>query len=233
MEKTGEYVYYRATPVGVNKWMAIISMPENVAFADVLEIEQVFVQFSVIVGLAVLFGCLYFLVTLKKKIAEQNASLIRMGSTDQVTKLQNRTAFATALQKLEQERVCDISCVYLDANGLHELNNSKGHKAGDEMLQEIGLELLSAFGRKHVFRIGGDEFIVFVYGETTESVKTKLELIKENLSRKHYYVSVGFAAADGCTGISALIEQAETDMYKAKREFYASRKELDKTRSAR
>lgn len=73
---------------------------------------------------------------------------------------------------------------YLDANGLHELNNHLGHKAGDEMLICIGTSLVELFGCEDVYRIGGDEFIVFCIDTPEEVVNRKVKEFLDKMEEK-------------------------------------------------
>ena len=75
----------------------------------------------------------------------------------------------------------DICCIYVDVNGLHELNNTQGHAAGDKMLQTVASLMRTQFGDRHVYRIGGDEFVVLAqdmeYVQVTTGLKTLVERI--------------------------------------------------------
>ena len=64
------------------------------------------------------------------------------------------------MRKYETDRPDCLTCVYADANGLHELNNSQGHEAGDKMLKSVARALAEEFEDGSVFRIGGDEFCI-------------------------------------------------------------------------
>ena len=45
--------------------------------------------------------------------------------------------YGELLHKSEQRTISPAICVYIDANGLHELNNERGHEAGDLMLRFV------------------------------------------------------------------------------------------------
>ena len=47
--------------------------------------------------------------------------------------------YGELLHKSEQRTISPAICVYIDANGLHELNNERGHEAGDLMLRFLSL----------------------------------------------------------------------------------------------
>ena len=101
--------------------------------------------------------------------------LIReMGTMDALTGVRNRNFYQMELAEHTYEKRNSACCIYLDANGLHELNNHLGHKAGDEMLICIGTSLVELFGCEDVYRIGGDEFIVFCIDTPEEVVNRRV-----------------------------------------------------------
>ena len=115
-----------------------------------------------------------------------------------------------------------LACVYCDVNGLHELNNSQGHEAGDEMLKTVAVTIRNYFGDEHSYRIGGDEFVAFVLDEETEDIKKKTEAVARKLEAKGYYVSVGISIGrpKNLTEMEELVKKAEAEMYAVKKIFY-------------
>ena len=69
--------------------------------------------------------------------------------------------YGELLHKSEQRTISPAICVYIDANGLHELNNERGHEAGDLMLRFVAESLMEQFPKGSLCRVGGDEFVVF------------------------------------------------------------------------
>jgi len=53
----------------------------------------------------------------------------------------------------------------LDLNGFKPVNDTWGHRAGDELLRQLGARLGICFSQHIVARIGGDEFVVLVDGQ--------------------------------------------------------------------
>lgn len=115
----------------------------------------------------------------------------------------------------------DITCFYLDANGLHELNNTRGHQAGDEMLKMIAEELKRLFGASNVYRMGGDEFVAFVVDEDAPEAQKKFEALKRFSSENEDIFSVGYAVQPRSEmNIDRLVESAESEMFRAKAQYY-------------
>ena len=144
----------------------------------------------------------------------------RLNGIDLLTGLRNRNAYEWMLKKYAEQKG-PLSCVYGDINGLHELNNRKGHEAGDEMLRFVGKAMQEAFGESNTFRIGGDEFVALVPEKEPQWVEEQLQQAVERIEKASYHLSVG--CAHGCleeTPVSALVSAAEKSMYEAKRAFY-------------
>lgn len=65
------------------------------------------------------------------------ARLRYVAENDQTTGLRNRNAYEREQNDIPGRCRRTLSCVYMDINGLHELNNAMGHQAGDIMLREV------------------------------------------------------------------------------------------------
>ena len=145
-----------------------------------------------------------------------------MGTVDLLTGLLNRNCYQKNLLAYPNMQFDSLACVYCDVNGLHELNNSQGHEAGDEMLREVALTIRNYFGDAHSYRIGGDEFVAFVLNADMENVAKQSEAIAKKLQAKDYYVSIGISIGSpkNLDQMEELVKKAETEMYEAKRIFY-------------
>ncbi len=61
------------------------------------------------------------------------------------------------VHKRDVEQVCD-------SNNLKQINDTRGHATGDEYIRASARLLCDIFVHSPVFRVGGDEFIVFLRG---------------------------------------------------------------------
>lgn len=154
----------------------------------------------------------------------------RMGTVDAITGLKNRNSYEQSLRNYMVEEDEKICCIYMDANGLHELNNVLGHAAGDAMLRFIGETIIGQFGSENAYRIGGDEFVIFCRDISEEEVRTKINRIEEILKRKDYHISTGTAWYDGMVKLEDMILEAEERMYTAKQKYYEEKGDIDKMR---
>lgn len=124
----------------------------------------------------------------------------------------NRNKYEQDIVQLAEGDADHIAVAYFDANGLHEINNTLGHAAGDAMLQSIVDTLTEQFGSEHVYRIGGDEFVVIVPNGTQEMLQIGIEILGAKLQEQDYTVSAGLAIAACPQELSAALIQAETAM---------------------
>ena len=164
--------------------------------------------------------------TLMMKIRFQSLyreeEILYMSETDLLTGVRNRNAYEEALPRYVESCSESLLCIYADVNGLHELNNTQGHEAGDRMLQFIAREMNKRFNAGNTFRTGGDEFVILQpdcsLREGTESIKA----MEERFAAKGYHVSFGAASQQiEALDIRSLIRQAENEMYRAKRKYYS------------
>ena len=98
-------------------------------------------------------------------------SLRKMGIIDSLTGLLNRNCFERTIENLDKNEYRNVACVYIDANGLHNINNRFGHEAGDNMLKAVAQALQSKFGSDKTYRIGGDEFVAFTFGDSEKQIE--------------------------------------------------------------
>lgn len=152
-----------------------------------------------------------------------NHKLKQIANYDLLTGVKNRNAFEEERATLKDSVTLSLGCIYVDANDLHTLNNTQGHESGDQMLQAVALAMQEQFGRKHCYRIGGDEFVAVLRNRQDSSVENSAQMLEKNLARRGYSVAVGIANARvEELDIDELFKLAEKRMYAAKNEYYRS-----------
>lgn len=140
------------------------------------------------------------------------------------TGLRNRNAYESEAQEYSLRCTKTLSCAYADVNGLHALNNAKGHAEGDRMLQIVGQKLVEAFGQDDAYRVGGDEFIAFVLDKSNEYMCECIKRFTDAVEREGYSVAVGTATQSaGSIDVDVLVKTAEQHMYVAKQEYYSKK----------
>ena len=160
-------------------------------------------------------------------IAMQNKKYLNKteiaATTDSLTGAANRVAYKNDIFIFDKEKPEDFSCVYVDVNELHIRNNKYGHAAGDEMLVYIANSLKEVFFGHSVYRMGGDEFLVFIKNNSLDEVKKSIELLKEQLDLKGYKVAIGVSYRTQNNNCEEMVREAEIRMYEAKAQYYQNK----------
>lgn len=155
----------------------------------------------------------------------------RMGLWDALTGLKNRNSYQNVIKDYaESYDRKKLGCIYIDVNGLHELNNHLGHGAGDKMLIFVGAVLQEIFGSEDSYRIGGDEFLVFCPNMSRGVVEERIQTLKERMKEYDYHLSVGLSWQESLSNVSLLVSEAEQEMYEAKRRYYQEKGDVGKLR---
>ncbi len=151
-----------------------------------------------------------------------------MAHNDALTGLVNRTQFLDLLQALLRgPSPAPLAVVLLDLDGFKQINDTRGHAAGDRCLKRFGERLLSVARRSDtVARLGGDEFALLVRGPVRrnelesllERVQGALQAVAEGDEAPPLKASMGvaIAPADG-HDVDALMQHADIALYAAKR----------------
>ena len=157
--------------------------------------------------------------------------LKEQGEKDALTGLYNRNRYEADLPHIRKIAAKSLACIYIDVNGLHELNNTKGHELGDIMLKAVADQIKKHFGTEYTYRIGGDEFLVFVPDEEQEKLERKCILLSEELQKEYYHISVGLQWQTEVPSLTMLVKAAEKKMYDEKRKYYEFEQNKTKNRS--
>jgi len=151
-------------------------------------------------------------------------------TTDSLTGVLNRVSYKKDIMALDEEKPSMFSCIYIDVNELHIRNNKYGHAAGDEMLIYIANTLKEVFFGHKVYRMGGDEFLVFAKNENQDNIKKNIEIFVEQLKVRGYNVAIGTSYRSRNVNCEELVREAEIRMYEAKARYYQN-KEMNDTSS--
>ncbi len=161
-------------------------------------------------------------VTQRRKLEDE---LRRLSVTDKLTGLFNQSHFFHLLE-VEKERALRLrhalSLLLFDLDGFKRLNDTRGHREGDEVLVRIGRVLFETI-RKEVdsaFRYGGDEFTVLLPGAEREQAVGFAERVRrriEELDLGGVRASMGICPFDPENRALQLVEKADEAMYRSKR----------------
>ncbi len=147
-------------------------------------------------------------------------------TTDSLTGALNRVAYNKDILVFNEEKPEEFCCIYIDVNELHIRNNKYGHAAGDEMLIYIANSLKEVFFGHSIYRMGGDEFLVFTQGVPQETVKENIATFIEELKPKEYNVAIGMSYRTQNTNCDEIVREAEIRMYEAKAQYYQNKERV-------
>ncbi len=164
-----------------------------------------------------------------KKLQEANSKLKFMATKDFLTGINNRGYFFELVKEMFNNELTENQHIYvamLDLDKFKNINDTYGHKTGDEVLKiftktvQISLEDDDIFGR-----IGGEEFALVFKSNNENSVISKLETIRlatENLVVSYdeqdikFTVSIGMVKKEDNISIDILLDEADKKLYEAK-----------------
>lgn len=139
---------------------------------------------------------------------------------DSLTGLLNRNAYDSDVEQLRSADIGAVVCVYADMIGLHEVNNHLGHKQGNRMLCDFADAARAFFGDDRLYRIGGDEFVIISSAHTEAQTRKQLNYMRERLHTQGCEISVGVASSESTSDLPKIVEQAENEMRREKKEYY-------------
>ena len=139
---------------------------------------------------------------------------------DVLTDLYNRNRYERDLKEDLPKHIENLACIYIDVNGLHEINNTEGHDQGDIMLKTVAEEIRNCFATEYLYRTGGDEFIVFLPEKGETKAKLLCGELEKKLSEKGYHISVGIQWERDVLSLADMIKAAEKKMYAEKKRYY-------------
>lgn len=174
-------------------------------------------------GVVRYFGSIERDVTDRRRDIER---LHRLASEDTLTGLANRAALQKYMSALASSSPHDGPQYFLmiDLDGFKAVNDTLGHRSGDEILQHFAAYVIAMLRRDDfVARLGGDEFVVILSGYDPKEALGVAEKIAGNLKQKAIAGSELVGASVGLTRFMAgerfepVAERADAALYEAKR----------------
>lgn len=156
------------------------------------------------------------------KILEQQAL------TDVLTKLGNRQAFNIKTEECfaqHRRNGISFSLLVFDIDHFKSVNDTYGHIAGDEVL--VSLSAVATSNKRatdYMYRIGGEEFAVYLTGTDLEGAKHAAEQLRRSVMEEvtvgnghHITISIGVAELQDNDTPDSLFKRADDNLYLAKR----------------
>lgn len=148
--------------------------------------------------------------------------------TDGLTGIANRLGIELEIEKaiaVLQRHGLPFSLLYMDVDGFKQINDQRGHEAGDELLRLIGQTLADRARREETAgRLGGDEFCILLIGadevegnSAAKRIKARLDAVVAEAGFPVSF-SMGLALFETPETVAGALRKADGLLYEAKRE---------------
>ena len=151
----------------------------------------------------------------------------QMAYTDSLTGLKNASSYQEDIiginLRIEDGILADFGIAVFDVNGLKEVNDTKGHEEGNQYIKSASDIITRIFADCPTYRIGGDEFVVFLFGEDFKNRASLMEAFErqneKNISEGKVVISCGYAefSPEHDQNYLQIFERADMKMYERKR----------------
>ena len=144
---------------------------------------EVFYEFGIIIFILMLIRMLVIAMVENLNFHTETLVYQRLALEDSLTGLKNRRAFDELLSQLEHtcNSYDNLILIFMDLNDLKKINDTYGHRAGDELIMAAAHCIINAYSAIGTcFRIGGDEFCA-VIPNTSLSEKELFDRLDEEL----------------------------------------------------
>ncbi len=216
-------------------WTLLMFVPKkNVHKLDDLFVRGILLATAVIAPILGLLG--WFLGKAKVKNKWYLRSLEESVKLDGMTGLYNHREISEQLDyqiTLHKRSKEPLSLVFIDLNDLKKINDTFGHKSGDEIILAASDAIVKSIRKTDIAaRIGGDEFLVIfpnMKNRNTREVVRRIELLYaekgKEIFNRHLTLSWGVSywrGPDDCA--EEFINRADTAMYEMKEKFKTAKK---------
>ncbi len=164
----------------------------------------------------------------KQRLKELNNEK-ELARRDEMTGVKNKTAYKELMESVQRNidngmDYLSFAIIVCDANNLKQINDTQGHAAGDEYIKASASTLCDIFVHSPVFRVGGDEFVVFLRGNDYASRHELMGKLRTN-SLKNQRAGTGVVLASGMSDYipdkdnlaNDVFDRADKEMYENKR----------------
>src|SRR5574344_7599 len=172
-------------------------------------------------------------------------NLEHLAVVDELTGLNNRNAYISDRSSYvtTYNPNTKLGVFLVDVNGLKQMNDTYGHKAGDWLLKECSIifnTCIIGMDNVKIYRIGGDEFAISII----EPIKNQVENIRQHFisemkvkrlfDEKEYFVSFSFGFSQGTINVSDdIVANADAELYRCKKDYYNGNRDRREDRRRR
>lgn len=164
----------------------------------------------------------------EKQVLRELNTEKKLARRDELTGIKNKTAYMELEKSVQSNMDNDMdyltfAIVVCDANNLKSINDNEGHVAGDEYIKASAQLLCDIFEHSPVFRVGGDEFVVFLRGNDYSARNDLMKKLRRQI-RRNQEMNNGPVLAAGMSEympekdnlVSEIFDRADRKMYEDK-----------------
>lgn len=186
--------------------------------------DRLALLFNTVVRLGVFSTIVWLLAQLRSVLTRES----QMAREDGLTGLANRRGFmelGQSLLALARRQEAPITAIFIDLDRFKEVNDERGHDAGDQLLQTVAATLRLHLRSSDIAgRLGGDEFALILPGTEAEAASSYAEALRDRLlaaMRDNGWPIVTFSIGVACfhrapADLASLLKEADTLMYEVK-----------------
>ncbi|SMD05483.1 HD domain-containing phosphohydrolase [Sporomusa malonica] len=157
-----------------------------------------------------------------RKQMEEGLEYLRQ--RDAMTGVYNRAYFETDIIRMQAGKYCYVGIFVCDVDGLKLINDTLGHRQGDDLLKQVaGLLAAGIKAPNYVARIGGDEFAVVLFDSTKEQMeeleqyyRLQVEAYNDESPQLPLSLSIGWALGEETVHVESVFKTADNNMYRQK-----------------
>lgn len=173
-----------------------------------------------VMNIAPLLQTLCYFLLLAFQHVENQQQLSHLSYFDVLTSFYNRNRYiedTNALAKADTQ----VGVVYLDVNGLKDINDRYGHAFGDDVLKQSAGRMREVFEGADFYRIGGDEFVIICPGMDREKFESLVDQLKVRFREDPLLkAAIGSCWSEKSGSLVQVIGDADAKMYEDKKDFY-------------
>ncbi|WP_175891712.1 sensor domain-containing diguanylate cyclase [Burkholderia cepacia] len=213
------------------------------ALASYVEMRDVYLAMSTVMSF-MLIGFAVWVRNLVAQLIHGREALRQVSETDALTGLPNRGKIIDLLNTATSRDGAAGTTVlmFIDLDSFKQLNDTHGHRAGDQLLVEVAARLRTVVGTHGVVgRLGGDEFVALIQGpdaivnahEIACAIAVSLECdLPVHGGSYSVRASVGIAGLEIGDSVCDLLGRADDAMYEAKLRQKANKVVANKDKAA-
>ena len=151
---------------------------------------------------------------------KEKTKLKNLSYVDSLTYAQNRNHFNEYIEQNRNKELHSLGVIYLDLNGLKEINDKMGHITGDTLIISASYALQEIF-LDNSYRVGGDEFVVIEQDVSELLFFDQYAKLLKRMKELEISVATGCVWKETCSNLSETLQEADQKMYEDKKRYYS------------